>query len=146
VAVGTILLSSTALAVPKYTKQEAQIVSKQTELTKPPPRAKEDKKRPSLEAADVFKGVGEQLKAVTDTQIKVLQRLIDNTTDDDPEKPDYLFRMAELYAEQEHYYSFRARELDQKIFDAMQAGKGELALTFQNQQKDFEKREKDWLK
>src|SRR5262245_55108504 len=122
----SLLVAPSAFAVPKYTKQEAQIVSKQTELTKPTQRAKDEKKRPALEAGDVFKGVGEQLKAVTDSQIKVLQKLIDNTPDDDPEKPDLLFRMAELFAEQEHYFNFRARELDQKIFDAMQSGKAAL--------------------
>jgi tetratricopeptide (TPR) repeat protein len=131
---------------PKYTKQEASITATQTALTKPASKAKEEKKRPDLSAQDVFGGVGEQLKAVTDSQIKVLQKLIDNTSDDDPEKPDYLFRMAELYAEQEHYYNFKARDLDQKIFDAKQAGKDPLANQLGTQQKDFEKREKDWLK
>ncbi len=149
-ASAALLLSSTAGAVPKYTKQETSVEAKQTALTKPTQR-KEDKRRPMIDASDVFSGVGEKLKAVTDSQIKVLKKLIDNTSDDSldekgqPEKPDYLFRMAELYAEQEHYYNFRARELDQKIFDAQQGGKAALANQLLAQQKDYEKKEKDWL-
>src|SRR5436309_1109570 len=87
-----LLAPGIALAVPpKYTKQETAIqAAPQTQLTKPVLKPKEERKKPTLEASDVFGGVGEQLKAVTDSQIKVLQRLIDNTNDDDPEKPDYL--------------------------------------------------------
>ncbi len=146
VVLGTLLLAAPALAMPpKYTKQETTIQAQQTALTKPAQRPKDDKKKPTLEASDVFGGVGEQLKAVTDSQIKVLQKLIDNTGDDDPEKPDYMFRMAELYAEQEHYYNFRARELDQKVFDAQQSNKTALANQLLAQQKDYEKREHTWL-
>lgn len=135
-----------ALAAPKYTKPESAIQATQTSLTKPTQRPLEEKKKPTIVATDVFSGMGEQLKAVTDSQIKVLQRLIDNTTDDDPEKPDYYFRMAELYAEMERYYNFRARDLDQKIFDAKQAGKPDQVAKLEAQQKDFEKKEKEWLK
>ncbi len=143
----TLLWVAVATAVPpKYTKKEASVTSQQTALTKPAQRAKEEKQRPTIDASDVFGGVGEQLKAVTDQQIKVMQRLIENTGDDDPEKPDYHFRIAELYAQQEHYYSFRARELDQKIFEAVQANKAAVAEQFKKQQTDYENREKTWLK
>src|SRR5262245_18009578 len=77
--------TAASAAPPKYQKQETAVqAAPQTELTKPTQKPKEEKKKPTLEAADVFGGFGEQLKAVTDSQIKVLQRLIDNTSDDDP--------------------------------------------------------------
>ncbi|MSP59380.1 MAG: tetratricopeptide repeat protein [Myxococcales bacterium] len=148
-ATAALVFSTAAQAVPKHTKQESTVEAKQSELTKPSQR-KEEKSRPTLQAQDVFGGIGEKLKAVTDSQIKVLQKLIDNTSDDavdekgNPEKPDYLFRMAELFAEQEHYYNFRARELDQKIFDAAQANKQNLVTQYKAQQVDFEKREVTW--
>jgi hypothetical protein len=69
---------------------------------------KED--RPRLTSSDIFAGPGEELKQVTDAQMKVLQRLIDVTDDNDAEKPDLLFRMAELYAEQVRYYDFHVRK------------------------------------
>ena len=46
------------------------------------------------------------------------QRLLKVTEDDDPQKADFHFRIAELYDEQQRYNSFQARSLDQKIFDA----------------------------
>jgi TolA-binding protein len=140
-----------ALAVPKYSKKEASIQATQTALTKPTQKPKEDKKRPDVKAQDVFSGVGEQLKQVTQQQIDVLQRLIDNTPDDalddkgEPEKPDLLFRLAELYNEQQHYYNFSARDLDQKVFDAQQANNTAEAEKFKAQQAEYEKTEKKWL-
>lgn len=129
----------------KFTKKEDAVVATQTALTKPVPKAEKDKKKPDLTANDVFSGQGDQLKAVTDSQIKVLQRLIDITNESDPEKPDLLYRMAELYAEQTRYYNFRARDLDEKVFDARAQGKADKAAQLEAQQKDLEKKEKDWL-
>src|SRR5262245_62380257 len=103
-------------AAGKFSKKEDAVIATQTALTKPV--QKSEKKKPELTASDVFAGQGDQLKAVTDSQIKVLQRLIDITNESDPEKPDLLYRMAELYAEQTRYYNFKARELDEKVFQA----------------------------
>ena len=141
-----LLLSPTiAQAVPKYTKGDSVIVSEQTALTKPVQKTKEQKTRPDISAQDVFGGVGEQLKAVTTAQIDVLKRLIQNTEDSDPEKPDLYFRMAELYSEQEHYFNFKARDLDQKIFEAQQGGKEALAGRLKADQTKYEASEKQWL-
>jgi len=104
-----LVLPATAGAAAKYTKKEAEIQATQTALTKPVQRKIEEKKRPDINADDVFGGVGEKVKTITDQQVKVLQRLINTTSDSDPEKPDLLFRLAELYYEQQRYYSFRAR-------------------------------------
>jgi tetratricopeptide (TPR) repeat protein len=136
--------STVANAAGKYTKQETQITATQTALTKPQ-QHQADKKKPTITAEDVFGGVGEKVKSVTDAQIKVLARLIDNTSDSDPEKPDLLFRMAELYNEQYRYYDFRARELDEKVFDAGNAGNQALASQLKNQQNDYQKKAQQWL-
>jgi tetratricopeptide (TPR) repeat protein len=137
--------SSSVFAAGKFTKKEEAVVATQTALTKPQQKADRDKKKPDLTASDVFAGQGEALKAVTDAQIKVLQRLIDATSESDPEKPDLLFRMAELYAEQERYYNFRARDLDEKVFDAQSKNDAAKANQLKTQQQDYEKREKQWL-
>lgn len=131
-------------AAGKYTKKEAQISVVQTELTKPKQAKKEDV-RPTINASDVFGGLGDQVKQITDEQVKVLRRLIENTDDSDPEKPDLLFRMAELYAEQERYYNFRARDLDQKIFEAGNAGNAALETKLKGQQVDYNNKSKQWL-
>ena len=139
---------SSSFAAGKFTKKEEAVVATQTALTKPTQKSDRDKKKPDLTASDVFAGQGDALKAVTDAQIKVLQRLIDATSEGDPEKPDLLFRMAELFAEQERYYNFKARDMDEKVFDLAQ--KGDPASTakvaqLKAQQTDYEKREKTWL-
>jgi len=137
---------SSAVAVPqKIQKAEAAVDAKQTALTKPLSKADRDKKKPDLAISDVFSGKGADLKAVTDAQIKVLQRLIDATSESDPEKPDLLFRMAELYAEQQSYYNFKARDLDEKIFTAKEKGDPAKEAQLKAQQADYEKREKAWL-
>ena len=139
---------SSAFAAGKFTKKEEAVVATQTALTKPAQKSDRDKKKPDLTASDVFAGQGDALKAVTDAQIKVLQRLIDATSEGDPEKPDLLFRMAELFAEQERYYNFRARDMDEKVFDLAQKGdpaSSAKVAQLKAQQVDYEKREKQWL-
>ena len=129
----------------KIQKKEEAVDAKQTALTKPVSKADRDKKKPDISISDVFSGKGGDLKAVTDAQIKVLQRLIDATSESDAEKPDLLFRMAELYAEQQSYYNFKARDLDEKIFAAKEKGDAAKENQLKAQQADFEKREKAWL-
>jgi tetratricopeptide (TPR) repeat protein len=147
---GTVLasfsLSATlAGAAAKYTKKESEIQATQTALTKPVQVKKDEKSRPNINADDVFGGVGEKVKSITDQQTKILQRLIENTSDTDPEKPDLLFRMAELYNEQQRYYNFRARELDAKIYDAQVKGDQPAADKMKSQQVDYQKKEQVWL-
>ena len=143
--VAAALISSTAFGAAKYTKKESEITATQTAISKPTQHTKDTKNQPSITADDVFQGVGNQVKSITDAQIKTLQKLVNVTSDSDPEKPDLMFRMAELYAEQEHYYNFRARENDQKVFDAQQKGNEQLARQLKDQQAKYEKSEKDWL-
>ena len=130
---------------PKYTKKEAEITANQTALSKPAQASKDDKKKPTINIEDIFGGLGEQVKSVTDEQVKVLQRLIDSTADSDPEKPDLLYRMAGLFAEQQRYYNFRARDLDQKIYTQEQKGDKAGADKMKAQQTDYLKREQQWL-
>jgi tetratricopeptide (TPR) repeat protein len=140
-----VLASSYAGAAGKFTKKETEIVATQTALTKPAQHKKEEKTRPSISADDIFGGVGEKVKSITEQQINVLKRLIDTTNDNDPEKPDYLFRLAELYNEQRQYYNFRARELDQKIYDAQNANNGALVSQLKGNQNKYQQLENQWL-
>jgi tetratricopeptide (TPR) repeat protein len=139
------LASSYAGAAGKYTKKESEIVATQTALTKPAQHVKDEKKKPSITADDVFGGVGEKVKSITDVQINKYKRLIDVTNDNDPEKPDLLFRLAELYNEQYRYYDFRARELDEKIFNAGNENNQGLANQLKGQQADYQKKSQTWL-
>ncbi len=126
----------------KYTKQETQVQATQTKLTKPeapPPPKKET--GPVLSVDDFVQGRQGKIQHITDAQISKMKRLIQVTPDDDPQKPDFYFRLGELFAEKQRFYFSQARGLDQKIFDAQG---GEKAKLQQDQQK-FEKDEQHWL-
>jgi tetratricopeptide (TPR) repeat protein len=126
----------------KYTKQETQVQATQTKLTKPeapPPPKKET--GPVLTVDQFVQGRQGKIQQITDAQISKMKRLIQVTPDDDPQKPDFFFRLGELFAEKQRFYFQQARGLDQKIFDAQASDKGRL----QQQQQGFEKDEQKWL-
>ena len=41
----------------------------------------------------------QEIQKIVDAQISKMRRLITVTADDDPQKPDFMFRLGELYAE-----------------------------------------------
>ena len=126
----------------KYTKQETQVQATQTKLTKPeapPPTKKET--GPVLTVDQFVQGRQGKIQQITDAQISKMKRLIQVTPDDDPQKPDFYFRLGELFAEKQRFFFSQARGLDQKIFDAPPAEKSKL----QQQQQGFEKSEQQWL-
>jgi tetratricopeptide (TPR) repeat protein len=127
----------------RYQKQEKEVQGvQQTNLTKPqapPPKQKETGPTITVDQF-IFQKQGEIQKLV-DAQIIKMRRLIQVTQDDDPQKPDFHFRLAELYAEKQRYNFNQARALDQKIFDAPPAQKA----TLQNQQKKYESDQQKWL-
>ena len=80
-------------------------------------------------------------KRVNDALIAKVRMLIDASGGDDPQRPDFLFRAGELYAENERFYFSEARALDQKIFEAPPARKQEL----RGAQQRFESEQQRWL-
>src|SRR6185436_8752251 len=102
----------------RYTKKETEVKAQQTNLTKPeapPPPKKET--RPTL-TVDAFRDTKTQeIQKIVDAQISKMRRLITVTADDDPQKPDFMFRLGELYADKQKYNFNAARALDQKIFE-----------------------------
>jgi len=127
----------------RYQKQEKEIQgAAQTNLTKPaapPPQQKETGPTITVDQF-IFQKQG-QIQKLVDAQIIKMRRLIQVTQDDDPQKPDFDFRLAELYAEKQRFYFSSAHQLDQKIFDAPPAQK----VTLQNQQKGYEQTQQKWL-
>ena len=126
----------------KFTKQETQVQATQTKLTKPeapPPEKKET--GPVLTVDQFVQGRQGKIQTITDAQISKMKRLITVTPDDDPQKPDFFFRLGELFAEKQRFYFAQAHSLDQKIFDAPAAQKTSLT----QQQQSFQKSEEKWL-
>src|SRR5579863_113836 len=102
----------------RFTKQEVDVQAKQTNLTKPeapPPPKKET--GPVLTVDQFVEQHREGILKLVNAQIDKMRRLIQVTGDDDPQKPDFLFRLGELYAEKQQYNFNKARGLDQKIYE-----------------------------
>jgi TolA-binding protein len=143
-AVAAALLGGTALAAPKWQKATTvQVQAVQTSKTKVQTKAKtEEPKRPVVIAEQFRTEAAAKVERLTDQAMAVMQRLIDKTPDDDPEKPDFYFRMAEHMREKKTQFSFKARELDEAIYkEPTESRKAEL----QRQQKGYEAAEHDWL-
>jgi hypothetical protein len=73
---------------------------------------------PQLSAQDFFWAKQDNLRRLGDRQIVYLQRMLQLTSPDDPQLPDFFFRLAELYAEKYRYFDRQARRLDEAIFRA----------------------------
>lgn len=127
----------------RYKKQEVEVQGvSQTQLTKPAPPPKEKKESGPVISLEEFVGKRQdKIQKITDAQINQMQRLIRVTEDSDPQKPDFYFRLAELYAEKQRYFFFQARSLDQKIFEAQRGAKASL----QNAQRNHERDSERWL-
>src|SRR6478735_6524075 len=126
----------------RYKKKELEVQAKQTNLTKPdapPPPKKET--RPSLTVDAFREQKTQEIQKIVDAQISKMRRLITVTGDDDPQKPDFMFRLGELYAEKQRFNFNQARALDQKIFELQPNQRGPL----QAQQKTYEQQEQKWL-
>ncbi len=126
----------------RYTKQEVEVQGKQTNLTKPeaPPPPKKEK-GPVLTADQFVEQKREGIMKIVEMQIGKMKKLIQVTPDDDPQKPDFLFRLGELYAEKQHYYFGKARALDQKIYEMPPNQRGNLSA----EQHKYESEEQKWL-
>ncbi|MCK5799924.1 MAG: tetratricopeptide repeat protein, partial [Deltaproteobacteria bacterium] len=150
VAVGLLFVSTSATAGPRYTKSEVRVEAKQTALTKIIKKTPEAKTKIEERRAHAPKISGEafrsQMKAkvskLTDAAIKTLNRLIRITPEDDPEKPDFYFRLAEHYRDKKVQYNFEARELDEKLFLEKDPSRRE---GLKRRQAAYEKYEKQWM-
>ena len=144
-AMGLSTAPERAEAAGKYKKKgEVQVRAKKTKITTLRRSTKARREvRPQI-TAEEFKRAAAVTKVakLTDAAISTLKRLIQVTENDDPEKPDLFFRLASHYREKKVAYMFRARELDEKIF---QAGTSSHRDRLKTKQKNYEKLERKWL-
>ncbi len=140
-SLGLVVGSGAASAQAKFKKREIEVqATTQTQLTKPQAPPKEQKQTGPVLTVEQF--VGQQqakINVILDKQINHLNRLIKITPNDDPQKPDFYFRLGELYAEKQRYYSLHARSYDEKIFQAEQKKNTALANKLKNGQQSDEK-------
>src|SRR5579871_7946 len=83
-----------------------------------------------------------RVKQLTDAQIEKMRALLRITENDDPQRPDLLFRAGELYAENERFFFTQARALDQRIYETPP---GDARATLERQRAVAERARETWL-
>ncbi|MCB9555094.1 MAG: tetratricopeptide repeat protein [Deltaproteobacteria bacterium] len=141
---GLLVLDGMALAA-RYNKSEVQVQAKQTKLTEAPKKKeKKERRRPQLEAEEYRRAsnVRGRVAKLTDAAIRKLRQLMAVTEDNDPEKPDFIFRLAEHFREKKWHFEFRAREMDEPIFGENDPNR---KARLKSEQKGFEQASRKWM-
>ena len=94
---------------PHYTrKQSLAIPVKLSDRTKPVrPPAAPPPSQPTV-TADQLIEIEDIQQPIRRGQEAILEKLVADTPDSDPEKPDYMFRLAEHYAKQLRFYRMKS--------------------------------------
>jgi len=158
-ALGTILLAAPAelraeepaegeKEAVRYTRQSGKVKTKaklDTKFKTARKSAEKDKARREAEAAkammtaaDFARKKAAVARAVSDQQIDMLKRLITSTERTDPELPELLFRLADLYLEKKAYFELQAGTLYEQIYAAREKGNKAKAQQLRTKQKKFE--------
>jgi tetratricopeptide (TPR) repeat protein len=135
--------ASPALAQSRNKHGEAEVQAVQTKRTKVErPKPEQLVKRPTIDTDYFVRGVQAKMAKINDVLIGKLQRLIRITEDNDPEKPELMFRLAELYAEKQRYYMFRGGAMDERIAAAQNPSQ---KAALKREKKGYEDQERYWL-
>ncbi len=134
-----------AVAAPRYQKADAAIEATQTERSLGKKQKEQKPSGPMLQEDEFSEKRHGAVVKITDDIIRKARMLADATPDTDPEKPDLLFRIAELFAEKTRGYSMQAGSMDQKIFEAEQRKDGGAAQRLRSEQETLRRAEKEQL-
>src|SRR5689334_19769262 len=106
-----VIATSTAAAdPPRYTrKPHLEVPVKLSDRVRPVEPRRAPAAKPIVTADDLM-AVQESQQPIRREQEAILIKLIAGTPDDDDEKPDYLFRLAEHYAQQLRFWRLKAIE------------------------------------
>ena len=87
----------------RYTKQELEVKASQTNLTKPdaPPPPKKQS-GPTLTVDQFREQKTQEIQKIVDAQISKMRRLLTVTAEDDPQKPDFFFRLLDEFLAANH--------------------------------------------
>jgi hypothetical protein len=108
IIIGIVVAASIAYADrPKYTrKQPVDVPVKLSDRVKPVQRVKAAPAKPA--SADAILIIKERQLPLRREQEALLEKLVKDTPDDDADKPDYMFRLAEQYAQQLQFWRLKA--------------------------------------
>ena len=143
----TVLFASVAVAQTKKKAEESQI--KTYEMPKAPAPGEGAKKGKKVTPMGV-KSIVARPEAMADEKleeaVQTLQQLIDSTDDDDPTKPEYLTRLAELYWDRAENYFNKAYgdEMFRKLKAAQDSGDDAAVIRVQEEQAELLKQRAKW--
>ena len=104
-----ILLATPAYAdPPRYTRKPNLVIDATFSDRVKPIRPTTTKGRAAT--ADEVMAIAEQNEPLRREQEVILRQLANETPDDDPDKPDLLFRLAEHYAKQQRFWRLKSLE------------------------------------
>ncbi|MEM7609517.1 MAG: tetratricopeptide repeat protein, partial [Myxococcota bacterium] len=87
-----------------------------------PAQAEQQARGPGFELDERTRANREQVRARTaellQREVRVLNRLVQNTRPNNPQRPDILLRLAETYFEQQQAINSQVRSFDERIFQA----------------------------
>jgi tetratricopeptide (TPR) repeat protein len=129
----------------RYKRKSVGVKVKATEKTaKLEARKPEGEKKQEIPeiTADQFMQIETKVQTIRDEQIREYIALIKETDADDPERPDLLFRLAELYAQKQRHLRFQGMEFYAKIAKVKAKAQKK---TLQRKQQKFFQAEKKWL-
>lgn len=148
---GVLLLAAPASALAqeaddnvRYERKSGKIAAKNTLDTKfKAEKAKaerEQKREVEMMSAEQFARQKEAVaQEIADQQIQQLTRLIKASSPDDPEYPDYLFRLADHHLDKKAYFQRQSGALYQKIYEAEESGNKSAAQQLKQRQARFDK-------
>ena len=138
----SLVTNQVAFADAKYTRKLNDVKVQQTERTKKLEVKKaENIAQPEINA-DQFLEIENEVQNIRDELITEYKGAIDDTEDDDPRKPELMFRLAEAYSQKQRYFHSIAMETANKIdHEANAAKKTDLA----NKKKKLTNEENKWL-
>ncbi len=121
-------------------KEETQI--QVFKRVKRPTQAKPAEQRgPRLRAEDAIRVFQAQSQAKRDEAIRTLKEIIRSTSPDDPQLPEYLFRLSEQYWSKAHFYNLRAYGYDDEIWATEKTDPGRCEQLKRLKQEDLRRSE-----
>jgi hypothetical protein len=112
------LATPAATPPPKHDKPALDMQNVEVPVRRATPPAPRTELAPRLTIEQFVADRRGRLDRLIGQQMPLLRRMIAAATPDDPELPDFYFRLAELCAERSRYLEHRARALDEAIFQA----------------------------
>jgi len=145
-AASSLLAPAVDAQVGRYKRKSVHVEVKATEKTakleaRKPQKGEKKQEIPEI-TADQFMQIETKVQSIRDEQIREFIALIKDTDADDPERPDLLFRLAELYAQKQRHLRFQGMEMYSKIQKTKNKSKKK---QYERKQQQYFQAEKKWL-